>query len=212
MVCGHGMRAMKTAKDLFIHHLDMLSNVAKGKGLLLVDVLPFLMGDPATGNFGVHDPRKDKHAAIRLQGLIERYRPVFYEQQLDLMLKEPRINLFDLPKETLVEWDNAIKDAKEFHARQSVIAKNKRPRKNEDGESLDDVVRRLAKNHPGEKPSELWPHLKTEIGEWAGCDCTETKPNENQDQWHYKFKIGEKSDTITFSSFRKKLKQYKTGF
>lgn len=60
---------MTTAKALFLQHLDNLSKMAEGKGLLLDDVLPFLIGDPPVPmGFGVH---RQRARANYLQLLIE---------------------------------------------------------------------------------------------------------------------------------------------
>jgi len=95
---------------------------------------------------------------------------------------------------------------KQSLAQQTKRASHKRPIKNEAGETLDNVIRTLAKNHPNEKPSELWPHLKSAIEEWSDSECTETRTGA-RDSWRYQFQQYSKADSITFGIFRKKLRQ-----
>lgn len=85
--------------------------------------------------------------------------------------------------------------------------------KNEVGETLDDVIQTLAVNLINEKPSEIWPHLKTEIVEWSSGDCREVKSGKkNMDSWSYHFTNHDDSkDAITFQSFRKKLSKIRSG-
>lgn len=117
-------------------------------------------------------------------------------------------------------WRDAIKHEKkilEGMGKQSSDAqvkkaKKKRPIENEQGITLDAVIRELARVHPDEKPGELWPHFKTAIEEWSDNECTEAKTAKH-DSWRYHFKIVkkkgskivEKVDSITFGMFRKKL-------
>jgi hypothetical protein len=89
-------------------------------------------------------------------------------------------------------------------------ASNSRPLKNhddlDDGDSLDDVIARLSRSHPNEKPGKIWPHLKTAIFEWAGTEVSETG-DRGKDSRKYQFKVNGKVDTISFGVLRKKLRQ-----
>jgi hypothetical protein len=91
---------------------------------------------------------------------------------------------------------------------QSDKARKKRSPKNESHETLETVFARLARNNQGTKPSELWPHYKTAIAEWSGCDCNELTPGDDKDKWFYEYQDGdEKVKTITYGKFRKDLAQ-----
>ncbi len=91
-------------------------------------------------------------------------------------------------------------------ARQSMTAKRSRGIKNAYGNTLDDVINNLKKNHPNEKPSELWPRLYAAIEEWCDGNCQEIN-SDRKDSRGYLFQKGENQDTITFGTFRKKLKK-----
>lgn len=106
-----------------------------------------------------------------------------------------------------LEVQPELQAAKQYFERQSKTASNPRPIKNEVGETLDNVIAILVKNHPNEKPSALWIHLKTAIEEWSDGDCIQKKPSQKSDSWRYEFHMGEKINTITFGIFRKKLKK-----
>lgn len=94
-------------------------------------------------------------------------------------------------------------------------AQKKRSITNDEGATLDGVIARLANAHPDEKPSEIWPHLKTAILEWSGSDCAEIRPNEKKrDSWTYQFtKRNGSPDAICYQTFRRKpaFKKRKTG-
>lgn len=92
------------------------------------------------------------------------------------------------------------------HARtQAQNASQKRTIKNESGETLDAVIENLARNRPGEKPHDLWPHLEHAIYDWAG-DCEAKTPDRgNRETWFYEYTIGETRKKITYTTFRKKL-------
>lgn len=85
--------------------------------------------------------------------------------------------------------------------------KKDRSVKNDDGKTLYEVIRNLAKNHPDEMPNELWPHLKTAIEEWSYSNCLETRPGgKNRDSWSYQFTKSDGTvDSITYQTFRKNL-------
>ena len=89
---------------------------------------------------------------------------------------------------------------------QSIKASQKRPKKNEQKEILDDVIIRLKRDNPGSKPGELWIHFKTSIFNWSEDEVIETG-GKGEDSRKYQFKINGKVDTISFGVFRKKLKQ-----
>jgi len=93
---------------------------------------------------------------------------------------------------------------------QSEKARRPRPVKNDAGDKLDDIITRLALTHSGARPSEVWPHLKTAILEWADT-CIEFK-TDKADSHSYRFEIAQKKHAISFGVFRKKLHQKKTGF
>lgn len=82
--------------------------------------------------------------------------------------------------------------------------KAKLPRgKGDDGRTLGDLIKQLAKHHPDEKPSELWPHLKTAIGDWADC-CEERTTDKRTD---YLYSHGERSKTISYKQFSERLRE-----
>src|ERR1035437_2241491 len=69
---------------------------------------------------------------------------------------------------------------------QSDKAKKGRSPKNEDAETLDEVIARLKFNHPDEEPRKVWVHLKTAIEEWSESDCKEVE-NTKRDSWSYQY-------------------------
>jgi hypothetical protein len=95
----------------------------------------------------------------------------------------------------------AVHDERSGRARNA--AKKKRSKANESGETMEDLIKKIARNHPDERPSELWSHLKSLIEEWAG-DCTEIAVTPRNPMYQYQTKTGE-DDTIKFETFRKKL-------
>lgn len=93
---------------------------------------------------------------------------------------------------------------------QAEKAKKERPKKNEHGESLDGCITKLARSHPGEKPSKIWPHLATEIREWSGGEVRETG-NKIEGNQKYHFIVDGTEKTISFGTVRKKLGKMKIG-
>jgi len=77
-----------------------------------------------------------------------------------------------------------------------------RPKKNDYGESLNEVIAKLKRYYPHLRPHELWVHLKTEIELWSEADCKEYG---EKDSRSYHFEIGEKRGSIAYGTFRKKL-------
>ncbi len=120
------------AAELFARHIGLFRELSEKKGILLVDVLPHFIGDPLeSGNFGIYDTRilsEGRHLE-RLTQLIEKYQPIFYEQELSKLLEKPSINMLDLPKETLKKWNAAIKQAKKQSADQKIRAREAAPQK-----------------------------------------------------------------------------------
>ncbi len=111
-----------------------------------------------------------------------------------------------------------VQSGKKYSTEQSEKARKKRPRKNNEGLTLDDVISKLAKEHPDELPGDLWPHLKTAIDEWSGSDCTEVRPDEKKhDSWLYNFSrdYDSKGEPIlgrcSYQNFRKKLSKIENG-
>lgn len=51
---------------------------------------------------------------------------------------------------------------------QSRKASKSRRAKDEGGDTVADLIRTLSREHRNEKPSEVWPHLKTSLEEWSG--------------------------------------------
>ena len=92
-----------------------------------------------------------------------------------------------------------LENSKKYREHQSKIAKNPRG-KGEDGITLGELIANLSQNYLNEKPSEIWPHLKSSIEEWCG-GCEE---NKNGDVYRYFFK--DKAKTISFKHFRDRLR------
>ena len=90
----------------------------------------------------------------------------------------------------------------------SINASKLRPKKNYNGETLDIVITTLKRNHLNETLSELWVHLKTAIEEWSDGDCKESG---EKDSKRYIYKIEEIQGSITYGTFRKKIKKIKNG-
>jgi hypothetical protein len=83
-------------------------------------------------------------------------------------------------------------------------ASKPRPKKNDNGETLDNVIKTLKRSYPDEKPSAIWVHLKTAIKEWSDNDCKESG---EKDSRTYYYKIGEERGSIAYGTFRKKLNE-----
>ena len=78
-----------------------------------------------------------------------------------------------------------------------------RPIMNYEDETLDAVIARLERRNQDYKPGELWVHLKTAIEEWSNGDCEEDGEDDKRTYW---FDTKKGSRSITFGTFRKKLK------
>jgi hypothetical protein len=84
--------------------------------------------------------------------------------------------------------------------------KARKPRgKGDDGRTMGELIQGLARNHSGDKPSEVWPHLQSEIEKWFG-NCTESKIGKTV-SYRYPFADGEK--TISYKQFSERLRKYK---
>ena len=73
---------------------------------------------------------------------------------------------------------------------------------NDIGQSLDDVIRGLAREHREMRANEVWPHLKTAIEEWSGDSVAETGQGDSRS---YRYAHEGKADSIMYNTFRKKL-------
>ncbi len=86
----------------------------------------------------------------------------------------------------------------------SINASKPRPKKNDYGETLDSVITTLKRNHSNEKLGEIWVHLKTVLEEWSDGDCKESG---EEDSKRYIYKIDDRQYSITYGTFRKKLRK-----
>ena len=84
-------------------------------------------------------------------------------------------------------------------------AKLPRAQKNENSKTLDDVIRSLSSDNPGEKSINIWTHLKTAIREWSDAEVKEIEGS--GDSKKYQYEISGKPKTISFGVFRRKLKK-----
>ena len=85
--------------------------------------------------------------------------------------------------------------------------KAKKPRgKTEDGRTLGDIIKAASLAVEGGKPAEIWPHLRSEIENWAGM-CAEKFGPDGEKYYRYPFGDGEK--TITFKWFGERLRALK---
>jgi hypothetical protein len=90
--------------------------------------------------------------------------------------------------------------------RKAQSMKAAKPRgKGDDGRTLGDLIETLAKNHPEENPGEVWPHLKSEIEDWAG-DCLEKKIGAKV---FYQYTLAERQKTISLKHFSERLRKFK---
>ncbi|WP_129112230.1 hypothetical protein [Burkholderia pseudomallei] len=130
-----------------------------------------------------------------------------FKRNLKILIREKRSNepLVDAIIDELVSNTNANLLSKEGQRKK---ATRPRPTKNDSGDALDGVIGTVAKDHPGERPGEIWPHLKTAIVEWSGDSVTETGADDSR---RYTFRRGDQWDAITFGTFRKKLKLARSG-
>lgn len=106
---------------------------------------------------------------------------------------------------------NVLADAhgEQYLTQQKAKSKLSRKPKNENGKTIEDLISEIAKNNPEEKPSALWPHLGSAIEQWAGS-CTEKTRGPKDPLYEYSLD-DEKIKTITYSTFRKKLKEPQNG-
>lgn len=102
-----------------------------------------------------------------------------------------------------LDLDNVAK-GKNYHAAQSNRAKKPRG-KGEDQRTMGDLIEALKRHHPNDKPSELWPHLKTAIEDWADS-CKERTIGTRTE---YLYSHGERLKTISFKQFGERLRQFK---
>ncbi|WP_287819630.1 hypothetical protein [Achromobacter sp.] len=132
-----------------------------------------------------------------------------FDRNFKLLLKErPEYTQPGL-RDALLDAVLSLKDAGGKHKEsQKRRAKKSRAIKNEGGETLDDVIHTLARNHPDETPSELWPHLESAIRDWcdAADDCRLIE-HDIKDSRSIMFTKGDRQDSLTFGTFRKKLKK-----
>lgn len=84
-------------------------------------------------------------------------------------------------------------------------ASKPRPKKNYENETLDAVIAGLKRNYPNEKPSEIWVHFKTAIEDWSECEDCSLYGEKDSQSYHYE--MGDKRGSITYGTFRKKLKK-----
>lgn len=124
------------------------------------------------------------------------------QQPLQALLAQRKL-LDTIKEELLLQAKSGNKTSRANSKKASL----KRPVKNDAGETRNEVIARLANAHTNEKPSEIWPHLKTAIEEWSGGDCVEKRPSEkNRDNWLYQYTKPDGSpDTISYQAFRKRL-------
>jgi hypothetical protein len=98
----------------------------------------------------------------------------------------------------------AVDRDKRNRAAQSTKARKPRG-KGDDGRTLGDLIQGLARNYPRDKPSEVWPHLKSEIESWAG-DCTERNTGGMPS---YRYPFADAKKTISYKQFSEHLRKYK---
>lgn len=96
--------------------------------------------------------------------------------------------------------DEAVELSIKHRKTQSENARKPRNKRYEE-RTIYDLIQDLAKRHRDEEPREIWPHLKAEIEEWTG-DCKVTN-DENEETYHYW--LGETTQKISYSRFRKRL-------
>ena len=96
----------------------------------------------------------------------------------------------------------------QFQEQQNDKSKRKRPVKDDIGRTLDDVISAVARDHPGSRPREIWPHLKVAIGDWSGDAVIEIGEAKSR-AYKYKRPTAENDSdrTISYEWFAEKLRE-----
>ena len=93
-------------------------------------------------------------------------------------------------------------------------ARAKRSPKNGDEDTVEDVIRILNREHRNEKPSDVWPHLKTSLERWSDGKVTEIDGKGDMRSYRYALPNAESEDDvrpISYGQFRKLLSKIRGG-
>jgi len=118
------------------------------------------------------------------------------------MLK-PEDDVKAMIEDALIANAVANVETKESQRRKSV---RPRPKKNDRGDTRDGLIEKLARQRPGEGPSELWVHFKTELEEWSEGEAHETGKGDSRS---YQYERGEEKQRIGFRAFREKVSVFR---
>jgi hypothetical protein len=103
--------------------------------------------------------------------------------------------------------DGVAVTAGEKHSKAQAEKAKKKRGKGDDGRTLGELIQTLTQNHPDAKPSEIWPHLKSMIEEWAGY-CDEKTSDTTA---FYVYPFGEGSKTISYKQFGDRVREIKNA-
>lgn len=142
--------------------------------------------------------RSESPPAIEIRRLCALIREEKNEIQQEYLFTEAREHAVYLR-----EWNTLVNSWK-FKKNQKAKAKKDRTRIFE-GKTIDCVIRRLQRQHPRESASEIWPHLKDAIEDWSDSR-SELQEAGSKDNHRYEYKLENEKYSITFATFRKKLR------
>lgn len=75
-----------------------------------------------------------------------------------------------------------------------------RPKKNEFGDTRNDVIRKLVRQHPEESIGALWTHFRTALAEWSDSEVRERNAGQGRS---YRYEMDNKVQSIAIETFRK---------
>ena len=101
---------------------------------------------------------------------------------------------------------NKVKKGEQYGKHQSRIAQNPRGKiEGAEGETINEMIGRLAKGRPDESAKELWVHFYSKLDEHS------LNPHEEIQKGVIDYDFKSKRKTITFGTFAKVVSQYRTG-
>ena len=101
---------------------------------------------------------------------------------------------------------NKVKKGEQYGRHQSRIAKNPRGKlEGDEGQTINEIIGRLAIGRPDESAKELWPHFYSEL------DGHTVNPKMDDQRGAISYDFNSKRKSITFGTFEKVVSRYRTG-
>jgi hypothetical protein len=101
---------------------------------------------------------------------------------------------------------NEVKKGEQYGRHQRGIAKNPRGKIEEaGGETINEIIGRLAKTMGDERAKDLWPHFYSKLDEHT------LNPKEDKEKGVIEYDFKGRRKPITFGTFEKVVSQYRTG-